>query len=54
MAIKVDLKKGHNRICWSFFKDTFMDTRFPTSLIDLIMHCVSSYKIWALWKRVMT
>ena len=42
MAIKVDLEKAHDKLEWSFIRETLLKTNFPKELIELIMNCVSS------------
>lgn len=42
MAIKVDLEKAYDRICWDFIKDSLKDVGFPISLVNVIMHCITT------------
>lgn len=40
MAIKIDLEKAHDRLEWSFIRDTLLLYKFPSHLISLIMSCI--------------
>ena len=42
MALKIDLEKGYDKIEWSFIKEMMVRVNLPTSLIDIIMSCVST------------
>ena len=49
MAIKVDLEKAYDMLKWEFIRDTLRDAGFPTTLINLIMECISSTSVQILW-----
>ncbi|XP_028804491.1 uncharacterized protein LOC114759480 [Neltuma alba] len=49
MAIKVDLEKAFDRLRWDFILDTLQDARLPSSMITLIMKCISSSSMQVLW-----
>lgn len=44
-VVKIDLEKAHDRLEWSFIKDTLSLFQFPSSAIDLIMSCICSAKM---------
>lgn len=48
-AIKVDLAKAYDRLRWSFIHEVLLEIGFPSSLIHVIMHCVTSAKTNVLW-----
>lgn len=54
MAIKVDLEKAYDRVCWDFLQDTLSDARFPSSISRAIMACVSSTSMLLLRNRSMS
>ncbi|KAK9735525.1 hypothetical protein RND81_04G210400 [Saponaria officinalis] len=49
MALKLDLEKAYNRLSWNFIHHTLVDMRFPLSLINLIMKCISTVRLSVLW-----
>ena len=49
MAAKIDLDKNYHKLEWSFIKYTLLFYQFPTSIIDLIMACISSASISIIW-----
>ncbi|WCJ31853.1 Polynucleotidyl transferase ribonuclease H-like superfamily protein [Euphorbia peplus] len=49
MAIKVDLEKAYDRLCWDFIDDTLQQVGIPSGIIKLIMFCVSSSSLQILW-----
>lgn len=42
MALKIDLEKAYDKIEWSFIKEMLIRVNLPSSLIDIIMNCVST------------
>lgn len=53
-AIKVDLKKAYGRLNWDFIRDVLIELNFPSHLITIIMHCVTSVRTNVLWNGVRT
>ncbi|XP_065622950.1 uncharacterized protein LOC136064750 [Quercus suber] len=45
MAVKVDLEKAYDRLEWSFIHKVLQAFHFPSSIIKVIMSCVSSSTI---------
>ena len=45
MAIKVDLEKAYDRLCWNFILGTLLDAGFPMILINVIMKCLAASSI---------
>lgn len=45
MVVKLDLEKAYDRPEWDFIRKTLQFFKFPSSLIELILNCVSSTKI---------
>lgn len=42
MAIKVDLEKAYDILRWVFINETLLFASLPSSLVHLIVQCVSS------------
>lgn len=42
VAYKIDLEKAYNHVDWHFLRGTLNDFGFPTSLVSLIMNCVTT------------
>lgn len=42
IAVKLDLEKAYDKVHWDFLEDRLLDAGFPSLLITVIMHCVSS------------
>ena len=42
MALKIDLEKAFDRLEWGFIRQILIFFKFPTTLIDLIMSCIST------------
>ena len=51
MAIKVDLEKAYDRLCWDFINETLCEARIPPDLIQVIMACITSASVRVLWNR---
>ncbi|XP_074266552.1 uncharacterized protein LOC141589827 [Silene latifolia] len=49
MAIKIDLEKAYDRLCWDFIRDTLNDMCIPAYLVDVIMECVTTSRMQILW-----
>ena len=49
MAIKLDLEKAYDRLRWEFIHDTLLKMQLPSSLVGVIMTCVSSSVLKILW-----
>ncbi|GLT57157.1 hypothetical protein SLA2020_301450 [Shorea laevis] len=45
MIIKIDLEKAYDRLEWSFIRETLIFFQLPSSLISLIMSCISSSSV---------
>ena len=41
MAIKIDLEKAYDRLEWNFIQDVLLLYNLPSSMVDLIMSCIS-------------
>jgi hypothetical protein len=41
-VLKIDLEKAYDRLEWSFIREVLLFFKFPTSLVSLILECVSS------------
>lgn len=41
-AAKLDLAKAYDRLSWSFIRAMLVRLKFPATLIDIIMDCISS------------
>jgi hypothetical protein len=42
VILKVDLEKAYDRIEWSFIREVLILFKFPMSLVNLILECISS------------
>lgn len=49
LAIKVDLEKAFDKLSWAFIQDTLEDVGFPPTIINLIMHCITTPTMQLLW-----
>ena len=49
MAIKVDLEKAYDRLCWDFINETLCEAHIPSGLIQVIMACKTSASMRVLW-----
>lgn len=49
MALKFDLEKAYDRLHWSFIKETLVFAGFPSSMINLIMECITTASLQVLW-----
>lgn len=50
MALKIDMEKAYEQLRWDFIKDLLEEARLPSTLVRLIMQCVSSPIMQVLWK----
>lgn len=41
MALKIDLEKAYDCIRWDFLEDTLVEVGLPSSLLRVVMHCIS-------------
>lgn len=49
VAYKIDLEKAYDHVDWKFLKRTLSDFGFPTTIINLIMSCVTTSSLSILW-----
>ncbi|KAL9451441.1 hypothetical protein AB3S75_013079 [Citrus x aurantiifolia] len=49
MSIKVDLEKAYDRLSWSFIHETLQELNLLTTLISLIMECITTATMNVLW-----
>lgn len=49
MAIKIDMEKAHDRLQWSFIKETMDDIRLPHKFVDVVLQCISTSRMRVLW-----
>lgn len=49
MAINIDLEKANDKLEWSFIRDALHEIGYPTEMINLIWHCISSPRMKFLW-----
>ncbi|OMO68562.1 reverse transcriptase [Corchorus capsularis] len=54
MVMKVDLEKAYDRISWDFLRWVLMDLDLPSTLINLIMFCITSTRMNILWNGELT
>lgn len=47
--MKIDLEKAYDRIDWEFLRWVLMDLGLPSTLVSLIMFCVTSTEMNFLW-----
>ena len=52
--MKIDFKKAYDRIDWEFLHWVLMDVGYPSTLVSLIMFCVSLTEMNFLWNGEMT
>lgn len=48
-AFKIDMEKAYDGLRWEFIEDTLIDAKLPTSLVRLIMECVTTSSMQILW-----
>lgn len=49
MSIKIDLEKAYDRLNWNFVENCLNECKFPSNLINIIQHCISSPSFKILW-----
>lgn len=49
MILKVDLEKAYDRLEWQFIRETLVDVGLPSTMIEVIMHCVTAASFSLLW-----
>lgn len=49
LVIKVDLEKAFDKLSWDFIEDTLLDAGFPTRMVRIILHCVTTSTLSVLW-----
>lgn len=49
MAIKIDMKKAYDRLRWDFIRSMPEDASIPSSMVRLIMNCMSTSSMQVLW-----
>lgn len=54
MASKIDLEKAYDRFRWDFLEDTLIEVVLSRLFIQVIMHCVTSTSLQALWNGNLT
>jgi len=42
LSFKMDFEKAYDRVNWDFFRLTFTKFGFPSSIINLVMSCITS------------
>ena len=52
LAFKIDLEKAYDRVDWRFLNFMLSKFGFPSSIIQLIMFCVTSSSLSILWNGV--
>lgn len=50
----MELEKVHDKIRWDFMRDSLICTKFPSNLVCVIMHCISSSSLQLLWNEALT
>ena len=41
MAIKIELEKSYDGLCWPFIWETLLEARIPQEMVDVIINCVT-------------
>ena len=49
IAIKVDLEKAYDRLCWEFINEMLYEARILPDLIQVIMTCLTFASMGVLW-----
>ncbi|XP_057419022.1 uncharacterized protein LOC130713254 [Lotus japonicus] len=49
VIFKLDLEKAYDQVSWQFLEKTLVEFGFPSSIVALIMYCVTSSSISLLW-----
>ncbi|KAK5795009.1 hypothetical protein PVK06_036263 [Gossypium arboreum] len=53
MIFKIDLEKAYDKLRWDFLKEMLSTVSFSTTLISVILNCVSSSSFQVLWNEMM-
>lgn len=51
MTPNIDMEKAYDRLRCDFIQDSLMDAQIPTSLVRLIMQCITTSTIHVLWNE---
>lgn len=54
MVVKLDLAKAYDKLEWPFIQDTLVDAGLPSSLVSVIMSCVTNGYCRLLWNGKVT
>lgn len=54
MDLKIDLSKAFDRLELGFIRDTLLWFKFPISMINLIMSCITTASISVFWNVQIT
>ena len=47
--MKLDSEKAYNGLRWGFIRETLMEMRLPQRIVNVMMHCISTYSMSILW-----
>lgn len=54
IILRIDLEKAYDGLRWNFLEETLSTVGFSTTLIFVILNCVSSSSFQVLWNEMMT
>ena len=49
MVVKIDLKKACDRLHWQFIRESLLDVGILIGIVEVVMHCFSSFEFSILW-----